>query len=149
MYSKTYKGKYKIKNKEKYVGDPSNVVYRSMWERQAFKWVENNPNIVKWSSEEVVIPYKCATDGRMHRYFMDLYFMTKSGDEYIIEIKPKKETSPPKVPKRKTKRYIQEAMTYVKNDSKWRAASSFARARGWRFEIWHEDKLRKLGIKIL
>ena len=54
----SYKGKYTIKNKSKYAGDSNKVVYRSLWERQAFRWCEDNPNIRFWNSEEVVIPYK-------------------------------------------------------------------------------------------
>jgi len=34
----SYQGKYKIKKPEKYAGNPGKVVYRSLWERQAFKW---------------------------------------------------------------------------------------------------------------
>jgi len=111
--------------------------------------MEANPNVVSWSSEEVVVPYICATDSRKHRYFMDVYFMTKTGDEFLIEIKPKKETLPPVTPKRKSKRYLQEAMTYIKNQSKWEAATAYAKARGMRFEIWHEDRLKQLGIKLM
>jgi hypothetical protein len=45
-----YSGKYKVKHRSKYKGDVDNVVYRSMWERNAFKWCDNNPNIKHWSS---------------------------------------------------------------------------------------------------
>lgn len=149
MYSKTYKGRYRVRDRSKYKGDPDNVVYRSMWERQAFRWVERNPDIVAWNSEEVVIPYVCKTDNKQHRYFMDLWFRTKQGTEYLIEIKPKKETVKPKKPKRRTKRYLTEATTYIKNQSKWEAATRYAQHYGMRFEVWHEDRLRQLGIKIL
>ena len=63
----SYKGKYKIKKPEKYIGDYKNVVYRSLWERQAFKWCESNTRVKSWNSEEVVIPYKCKTDNKIHR----------------------------------------------------------------------------------
>ena len=52
-----YSGRYKVKNPSKYKGDHTNVIYRSMWEKYAFKWCDNNSNVVEWSSEEVVIPY--------------------------------------------------------------------------------------------
>jgi hypothetical protein len=71
------------------------------------------------------------------------------GKVYIIEIKPKKETIPPVNPGRKTKRYITEVMTYAKNISKWEAAEEYAADRGWTFQIWHEDILKGMGIKIL
>lgn len=144
-----YKGKYRVKNPKKYKGDPTKVIFRSLWERNTFRWLDDNPDIVEWNSEEVVVPYRCKTDNRIHRYYIDLYFKAANGKKYLIEIKPKKETVPPKEPKRKTKRYISEVMTYVKNQSKWEAANAFALDRGYTFQIWHEDTLRGLGIKIL
>jgi len=146
----TYKGKYKVKNRDKYVGDVDNVVYRSLWERNAFRWLESNSNIKAWAAEEVVVPYLCETDGKIHRYFLDLWFKTSDGETYIIEIKPKKETVPPKKPKRGSRqRHLSESLTYVKNQSKWKAAHQFAQSKGWHFQIWTEDTLRELGIKIL
>lgn len=145
----TYKGKYKVKDKKKYVGDPEKVVYRSLWERQVFRWLEDQPNIVEWCSEEVVIPYLCETDKKVHRYFIDVYFKTKEGKKYLIEIKPAKETKPPKAPKRRTRRYLSESLTYIKNQSKWKAATKFAQENGCTFQIWTEDTLKSLGIKLI
>ena len=145
----SYKGKYKIKKPEKYMGDYRNVVYRSLWERQAFKWCESNTRVKAWNSEEVVIPYKCKTDNKIHRYFIDLFVEMDDGECILVEIKPKKETNPPKKPSRKTKRYINEVVTFVKNQSKWEAANQFAEHKGWKFQIWTEDTLSNLGIKLL
>lgn len=144
----SYKGKYTIKNKSKYAGDSSKVVYRSLWERQAFRWCEDNPNIKFWNSEEVVIPYKYQVDGRIHRYFVDLLIEMKNGDVYLVEIKPKKDTVPPKT-KRKTKKHLREVTTYIKNTDKWNAAAQFAEHKGWKFQVWTEDTLKNLGIKLL
>jgi len=145
---KTYKGKYKVKNITKYKGDPTKVVYRSLWERQVFRWLEKNRSIAQWSSEEVVIPYLCETDRKVHRYFMDIFFETVDGKRYIIEIKPKVQTEPPKS-KKKTKRFLTESITYTKNISKWKAAKKYADERNMKFEIWTEDTLKALGIKVL
>ena len=145
----SYKGKYKIKKKEKYAGDASAVVYRSLWERQCFRWCEDNPNVQYWNSEEIVIPYKYQIDKKLHRYFVDLLIQMKNGDTYLVEIKPKKETVPPKKPKRKSKKYLNEVLTYVKNTDKWTAASEFADAKGRKFQVWTEDTLKNLGIKLL
>jgi hypothetical protein len=144
-----YRGKFTPKHPEKYVGDVNNIVYRSLWERNTFRWIDTQSSIVYWNSEECVIPYVCETDNKVHRYFMDLWFQTKDGKNYIIEIKPKGQTKPPKTPQRKTRPYIKESLTYVKNQSKWKAASEFALDRGWKFEVWTEDTLKSLGIKIL
>ena len=144
-----YKGKFTPKNPQKYVGDVKGIVYRSLWERNTFRWIDANENIVAWNSEEVVVPYICATDNKVHRYFMDLWFKTSDGKTYIVEIKPKRQTQPPKEPKRKTRRYIKESLTYIKNQSKWEAASEFAADRGWHFQVWTEDTLKSMGIKII
>jgi hypothetical protein len=142
-----YKGKYKVKNISKYQGDPLNVVYRSMWERHCFKWCDENPNVVQWSSEEIVVPYYYEIDKKYHRYFVDLKIKMKGGKVLLIEIKPDKETKPPKNPGRQTKRYITEGMTYVKNMNKWKAANTYAKDRGWEFQIWTEHTLEAMGIK--
>lgn len=144
----TYKGKYKPKNPRKYKGNPTKIIYRSLWERQVFKWCDTRNDILEWSSEEIIIPYRCKTDNRVHRYYPDVYIRTSKG-EYLIEIKPKKETNPPKNQSRKTKRYLNEVMTYVKNTSKWEAANEYCADRGYKFEIWTEETLANMGIKLL
>ena len=144
-----YKGKYTIKHKDKYLGDPTKVVYRSLWERQTFKWCEKSPKVKKWNSEEIVVPYKCKTDNKLHRYYVDLLVELENKQIILVEIKPKKETTPPKKPKRKSKKYLKEVLTYVKNQNKWEAASEYADSKGWKFQVWTEDTLKNLGIKLL
>jgi len=65
----------------------------------------------------------------------------------LIEIKPDKQTRPPAYQGRKTKRYISESMDYVKNQNKWKAADNFAKDRGWKFVVWTENTLERMGIK--
>ena len=145
----TYKGRYKVKNYKKYKGDPTKVIYRSSWERSVFRYLDGNDDILEWNSESYVIPYLCRTDNRMHRYFVDIYFRYKNGKRFLVEIKPKYQTVPPKKPKRQTKKYLSEVNTYLKNVSKWEAANKWANDRGYYFQVWHEDTLREIGIKIL
>ena len=147
--TKFYSGRYTPKNPQKYLGDPSNVHYRSSWERAVFRFLDANPDVLGWCSEETVIPYVCGTDGKLHRYFVDLKIRFKSGKTFLIEIKPKKETVPPKQPAKKTRRYVTEVMTYVKNQSKWKAADLYAKNAGWTFQIWDESTLKGLGIRLL
>lgn len=149
IYMASYRGKFSPKNPDKYRGDVMNIVYRSLWERQFFRWLDEQSFVKSWSSEEVVVPYRCKTDGQIHRYFVDVKFEFQDGRIMLIEIKPKKETVPPRNPGRKTRRFITEVMTYAKNISKWEAAKAYAKDRGWIFEVWDEDMLRSLGIKIL
>ena len=145
----TYKGRYKVKNYKKYKGDTTKVIYRSSWERSVFRYLDGNDDILEWNSESYVIPYLCRTDNRMHRYFVDIYFRYKNGKRFLVEIKPKYQTVPPKKPKRQTKKYLSEVNTYLKNVSKWEAANKWANDRGYHFQVWHEDTLREIGIKIL
>lgn len=144
--NKTYKGSYRVKNKGKYEGDSSNVIYRSHWEKCCFQWCDENDNIKKWSSEEVVIPYLYEADKKYHRYFVDLKIVYNTGETVIVEVKPEKQTKPPRNKNTKSKRYIQEAFAYIKNMNKWEAANEYAADRGWSFQIWTEKTLREKGI---
>ena len=38
-------------------------------------------------------------------------------------------------------------MDYVKNQNKWKAAERFAKDRGWKFVVWTENTLERMGIK--
>jgi hypothetical protein len=137
--------KYVVKNPAKYKGDSLNVVYRSLWEKYCFKWCDTNKDVKSWSSEEVVVPYYYDIDKKYHRYFVDLKVTYGNGKTWLIEIKPEKETQPPKGDKR-TKRYLQEGMTYVKNMNKWEAANKYALDRKWEFHIWTEKTLQEMGL---
>lgn len=140
-----YSGRYVVKNKSKYRGDYSDVIYRSLWEKAAFKWCDENKNVRSWSSEEVVVPYLYEVDKRYHRYFVDLRITYTNGNTVLVEIKPDKDTRPP-TGSRRTKKYITEGYTYIKNQNKWKAAEEYAKDHGYTFEIWTEYTLRKMGI---
>lgn len=140
-----HKRKFTPLHPEKYTGDPTNIIMRSSWETRFAIWCDTNPAILKWNSEETVVPYVCPTDNRWHRYFIDfrIQLRDKSGilKTYLVEIKPDKQTRPPEVPSRKTKRFLIEAATYMKNEAKWKAATKFAKDRGWEFIILTEHHL--------
>lgn len=142
---KTYSGKYRVVNREKYKGDHTNVIYRSMWEKNCMMFFDRSSNVKQWSSEEIIIPYLYEVDKKYHRYFMDFKVVWNTGQISLIEVKPEKETRPPEGNKR-TKRYINEAFTYIKNQNKWQAASEYCKDRKWKFEIWTENELRSMGI---
>lgn len=130
---------------EKYSGDPTNIIMRSSWETKFANWCDKNPSIVKWHSEETVVPYRCQTDNRIHRYFIDFKIQVKNtaGDikTYLVEVKPSVQTQPPKFPGRRTQRYLTESMTFIKNQSKWKAATEYCKDRGWEFKIITEKEL--------
>jgi len=145
---KTYKGKFSPKNPQKYKGDPTNIVYRSLWELKVMKYLDGNNNILEWSSEELAIPYVCPTDNRWHRYFPDFTVKARKPDgsiqTMILEVKPKAQTIEPKVQSKRTRKYLTEVMTWGKNQSKWAAAQEYCADRGWKFQLITEDNL---GIK--
>lgn len=140
---KYYQGRYKLKNPEKYEGDPTNIIYRSSWELRFMIWCDKNPSIIKFSSEETIVPYVSPLDGRYHRYFVDFKIKTVKNEVYLVEIKPKAQTLPPQGTK-KTKRFLTESATFLTNQAKWEAAKRFAADRKWKFIVLTEIEL---GIK--
>lgn len=147
----SYKGKFKAKNPNKYKGNPTNIIYRSLLERRFMVYLDNTPSVLKWSSEEIVVPYVSPLDRRVHRYFPDFYMKYKDKNamivETLIEIKPSKQTKPPD-PKRKltktgrtSKRYLKEVNTYIINDAKWKQAVKFCNERGWNWKIVTEKDI--------
>ena len=140
-----HKRKYQPIYPEKYEGDPTSIIMRSSWETRFALWCDRNPAVVKWSSEETVIPYRCHTDNRLHRYFVDFRIKLKQTDgtikTYIVEIKPHAQTKPPEYPGKKTRRFITESMTFIKNQSKWKAAEEWCKDRGYEFKIITEKEL--------
>jgi hypothetical protein len=140
-----HKGKFKPKNPAKYNGDPTNIIYRSSWELRFMIWADEKPSVVKWRSEETVIPYLSPIDNKYHRYFVDFQVQIRRKDNslftYLIEIKPESQTKPPVVQRRATKKYITEVMTWGKNEAKWKAADTYAKDRGWEFLILTEKHL--------
>ena len=140
----SYKGKYRPSYPKKYKGDPTNIIYRSLWERKFMIYCDTREQILEWGSEEICLPYRSPVDNRIHRYFPDFYIKVNENGiikKYLIEIKPKKQTVEPKVQKRKTKGYIYEVVEYAKNQAKWKAAKEFCEDRQWQFKIITEDEL--------
>jgi hypothetical protein len=108
-------------------------------------YLDDHRDVVKWGSEEVVVPYRSPIDGRLHRYFVD-FVVTKINKEgkretSLIEVKPAAQTNPPEKQTKKTKRYLTEVMTWGVNEAKWKAARDFCEDRGWTFHIFTEKEL--------
>ena len=128
--------KFTPRNPKKYAGDPSNIIARSNLENRVFKYLDMNPQIAVWASEEIYIPYVSPLDdpslGKMHRYFIDVIIKTSKGEIFFVEIKPDSQTRPPKKSKN-TKRYLREVSTWLVNEAKWEAAKIYAEKRGGKF----------------
>ncbi len=142
-----YKGKYKPLCPYKYKGDPTKIIYRSLWERKFMQYCDSNTNILEWGSEEMYVWYRSPIDNRPHRYFPDFYIKARESNgqvkKYIIEVKPQRQTKPPAKPKRQTRGYLREAFEYAKNQAKWKAANEWCLDRGFEFKVLTE---RELGI---
>lgn len=148
---KTLKGRYRPTNPTKYMGDPTNIIYRSSWELKFMKWCDFREDVVQWQSEEFCIPYKHPLDGKVHRYFPDFLIKVKNNsgiiETLVIEVKPANQTKEPKPQKNKTRRYLNEVKTYAVNRYKWDYAKVWCENRGYRFMIITENELfsRKNG----
>jgi len=146
---KTHKGKFRPKNSNKYKGDPTNIIYRSGWERTVMSYLDRNSSVLEWSSEEIWIPYFSPWDKmkRRRRYFPDFYVKLRDKDgnikECIMEVKPLEQTREPKKPERVTKRFLQEVHAWGINKSKWTAAKHWCESKGYEFQIITEKELGK------
>jgi hypothetical protein len=145
---KYYKGKFSPKNPKKYSGDPTNIIYRSSWEHKLMRYLDENTNVIEWGSEEIIIPYVSPLDNKYHRYFPDIVAKIRlpnnSIKTLILEVKPAGQTQEPKIPTRKTKKFITEVTTWAVNQAKFSAARAYAEERGWEFRLITE---KELGIK--
>lgn len=139
-------GLYEIKNPEKYKGNVKNCRYLSSWELEICRSFDLNPNVLEWSSEEVIIKYYSPADGKMRRYMVDYWvkYRDRQGAIHteIIECKPHSQTQPPKATKGKRKKtLLQETYTWNVNQAKWQAATKYAKERGWKFRILTEKHI--------
>lgn len=136
-------------NPDKYVGDVNNIVFRSSWELKFMRNLDKHQYVLKWQSEELVIPYFSKFDNKNRRYFVDFVVLVQLADgstkSYIVEVKPKKQTCEPVPPKRKTHkammRYEKELIDWQVNSDKWEAARAFASKVGSEFITVTEDDL--------
>ena len=154
MATRGLTGRFIPKNPNKYVGDIDAITFRSSWERRMFEFLDNNPNVLAWASEEIPfvkgvddvksftgnILYVKPTDGRVHRYFPDIFAVIQDAQgnvgKYLIEIKPAKETG------LQTKRLsLEDKLTIAVNHAKWSAAKKYCEERGFQFKVLTEHEL--------
>ncbi|AXF41527.1 head completion protein [Acinetobacter phage SH-Ab 15599] len=144
-WGKFQQGKYGILHPEKYIGDHTNCVFRSSWERILMKWFDETPEILRWQSEEKEIPYWDPTSSKMRRYIIDFVFWSNTKDgltKFLVEVKPKHETQPPKRgPKESEFTWQEKVKTWTINSAKWAAAKKVAEAEKAVFIILTEDHI--------
>ncbi|MCK5016109.1 MAG: TnsA endonuclease N-terminal domain-containing protein [Candidatus Peribacteraceae bacterium] len=144
---------YRPKNDKKYIGKSGKAICRSSWETIFCRWADHNPSVIEWASEPIAVPYidKMTKDYRgmpkKRRYYPDFLvkILNSKGtiDTYLIEVKPYKETIPPRAGKKSQKTKIYEAKTWGTNQAKWRSAEALCKRRGWHFKILTERELIK------
>lgn len=154
--SKYIQGYFVPKKPKKYIGDVSKIIYRSSWEFKFCKYCDKSPDVVKWSSEPIGIPYIHPLDGKRHIYNVDFYMeVCENGIEtkYLIEIKPKAELVKPESDNtpsptlKQLRLFKKRAIIYITNRAKFLAASEYARVMGYKFKVITEDFLFKHRVK--
>ena len=142
------KSRYTPVYPHKYKGNSKMIVCRSSWERKICQWCDMNNSIISWASEEFSIPYVSPKDNRVHKYYPDYLIKVKEKNDmiktYVVEVKPYKQTRPPKQRSRKTKSYLTECVTYAVNQAKWKAAKEFCEDHRIEFKVVTE---KELGIR--
>jgi len=138
MGKEYYQGVFKPRNPQKYVGNVENITFRSSYELEAMNRFDLNESFESWSSEEIKVPYIDPMKdgkGKYRTYYPD--FLVKVGDRtLLIEVKPKKDTTPPDMnPKKRTKSWAYRVSTWYTNNAKWRAAIEYCHRNGWEFYI--------------
>lgn len=132
-------GRFIPKNPEKYVGDASKIFFRSLWETKVMKWMDLRPQVLRWGSEEVEIPYLSPVDNRVHRYFPDFFIEYKNSDGQIIkeilEVKPRHESEEKFAKNDRSKNAL------LVNTAKWQAASLWCEQHNMKFRVLTEASI--------
>lgn len=140
MPTKFAKGNFEPQNPQKFVGGKL-PTFRSSWELAFMRMCDSHPNIHKWASENVKIPYRSPMDGKYHNYVPDfmIQYTDKDGKEHVelIEIKPANQTTLENA--RTQGQKIQTAI----NAAKWTSAQEWCQRKGIRFKVINEDQIFK------
>lgn len=155
-FNNKYKqGFFHPQNPMKYIGDPTNIKFRSSWEYAFCTFLDMNEKIIKWSCEQPVITYSDLR-GKVHRYYIDFFYqICPNGDSnnlknVIAEIKPSSELVPPQKPVnesgKKLESYEYAVRTHIKNKLKWDAAVDYAKKHNMEFVIITEKTLKEKGL---
>jgi len=69
----------------------SKCVYRSGWEKTYACLLDNDPTVISYSYESIVIPYVSnKTTHKVRRYFPDFFITYVDGSRVLVEIKPRR-----------------------------------------------------------
>lgn len=137
--------KYDPVFKEKYLTRNFPVI-RSSWEFKVCKWLDTNESVISWASEPFGIKYYDPWTKKRRQYFPDFFARIRDRDNniinWIIEVKPTKDTLPPKRGRgKKLSRLQEQKKRYVQNNAKWAAAKRVAEKNGWKFQVLTEKEI--------
>lgn len=136
-------GIFQPKNRQKVIGDLTRLNYKSSWELKFMQMLDDNPDIIKWASEPLFIPYFSTADQKQRKYYIDFIFECKTKDgslkTYLVEIKPMAQCKPPR--QSRNKHLLKETHEFITNQCKWEAARLFAKKHGWEFVVLTEYDL--------
>ena len=139
MLPRFAKGKFAPKNAEKYIGLKT-PTYRSSWEHAFMRLCDEHPNVAKWASESIKIPYRHPITGKYTVYVPDFFivYVDKNGRKHaeMVEVKPKSQTS-----MESAGRSIGKKKQVLINHAKWEAANAYARQNKIRFRVVSEEEL--------
>lgn len=155
MYKNVKQGWYRLLNPEKFIKPidelmnsykDGHVNYKSSLELKSIRYCDWNSNVAKWSLEPFPIHYFKPTTGKYHRYYVDLVIEFKSGEKFLVEVKPYAQTIPPKRPRKNTPKsrmsYAKALETWIINQSKWKAAELYCKENGFKFIKLTEKELK-------
>jgi hypothetical protein len=148
--SRFRQGYYKINNLEKYIGDPTKIIYRSSWEYRFCRYCDETEEVLKWSSEPYPIKYISPLDKKQHEYYVDFYMRLKTDNaeqDYLVEVKPEASLKKPVFEGLQTmkrlKNFNYAAQTWLVNCAKFAAAKTHAESMRRKFVIVTEEFLFK------
>lgn len=127
-------------NPIKYFGEKP-IIYRSSWELKFMRLCEFNPEVLKWSSENIIIPYTMLElkNGKFvqvrHNYHPDFVVYLKNGLKILIEIKPLCQSP-------KSEADIKRDPVQYKNARKWKAALDWSKQNNYQFRVINENHLK-------
>jgi hypothetical protein len=134
-------GVFQPTNPGKYKGTIP-IIFRSGYEEKFCRFCDINETIISWGSESVVVEYFDPVKQKIRRYYVDFVITLKDGKTILIEVKPEKQTRPPKKAGKKTDMtLLREQRVYATNQAKWEAATNVCKKKGWIFKIMTERDL--------
>ncbi len=139
---------YTPKHPEKYKGKYP-IICRSSWEEEFCRFLDFNTKVIHWSSEGIGIKYRDPINPidkygkpKIRTYYPDFTVKFDTGQTWVVEIKPYKETiQPSNKGNKKYKTKLYETKTHIVNKAKWLAADRYCKLKDWKFIILTEKDL--------